>query len=143
IIFPEDFTYNDDNNKVLTSQALREAIVYSAYNEKEMHLSDDAYPLQIRSFGLMDGGITDNQALKSLMLADEKRRRKQKPDPFDLMIVTDVSSYFMDYYKAPDQKGEKGWRGKSIDHYVSLFQKAVRHPLRIQNGALAIAIARF
>ncbi|MFC7524677.1 patatin-like phospholipase family protein [Parapedobacter sp. GCM10030251] len=143
IIFPEDFTYNDGNNKVLTSQELREAIVYSAYNEKEMHLSDAAHPLQIRSFGLMDGGITDNQALKSLMLADEKRRRKQKPDPFDLMIVTDVSSYFMDYYKVPDQKGEKGWRGKSIDYYVNLFQKAVRYPLRIQNSALAIAIACF
>lgn len=149
IVYPEDFTYDDGDKGKLTSQELREAIVYEDYNEEKRHLSDASVtneevhtrqPLQIRSFGLMDGGITDNQALKSLMLADENRRNKKKPNPFDLMIITDVSSYFMDYYEVPKQFEPKGWRGNNIDYYVKVLQKIVKYPKRIQYFSLIIGI---
>jgi Predicted esterase of the alpha-beta hydrolase superfamily len=137
MMFPEDFTYKDQGGGGLTAQELREAFLYRDYEEAERRLSD---PSVLRSFGLMDGGITDNQGLKSLMLADERRRRKRKPDPFDLMIVTDVSSYFMDYYEVPEPKEAEGWRGKNIDHYVKVFQNVARYPRLFQYLALLIAL---
>ncbi len=48
------------------------------------------------SFGLMDGGITDNQAIQSSMLADERKNGK-----FGTLIVCDVTSPFMDAYTLP------------------------------------------
>ncbi|MFC6102378.1 patatin-like phospholipase family protein [Olivibacter domesticus] len=52
--------------------------------------------------GMMDGGITDNQALESMIDA-QKRRVKEKTTfrPFDLMLVNDVGSHYMEPYKLP------------------------------------------
>ena len=147
LTFPEDFTYADFKGS-LTSAELRDAVCYENYNEIKRHLSDtppsgiETNPTQpsfIKSFGLMDGGITDNQALNSLMTADKKRRRKSKPDPFDMMIVTDVASYFMDYYNAPVTKPAAKWRNKTVDYNIKLLQRLVKLPLAVQYicGSLA------
>lgn len=54
--------------------------------------------------GMMDGGITDNQALESMVDA-QKRRVKEKTQfrPFDLMLVNDVGSHYMEPYKLPTE----------------------------------------
>ncbi|RFS15082.1 patatin-like phospholipase family protein [Emticicia sp. C21] len=48
------------------------------------------------AFGLMDGGITDNQAIQSSILADNRKNGK-----FGTLIICDVSSPFMDAYSLP------------------------------------------
>ena len=59
-------------------------------------------------FGLMDGGITDNQGIEPVLLAEEHMRKyredKTRTDKaLDLVIVSDVSSPYMDGY-APCEK---------------------------------------
>ena len=57
-----------------------------------------------KRFGLMDGGVVDNQGIDPILLA-EKRMRKYREDKtrtdkaFDLIIVSDVASPYMDGYK--------------------------------------------
>ncbi len=46
--------------------------------------------------GIMDGGIVDNQGIGSIMKADNRRK---KGDDYDLIMVCDVGSYFMDPWK--------------------------------------------
>ncbi|WP_454802939.1 patatin-like phospholipase family protein [Mucilaginibacter phyllosphaerae] len=95
IVYPRDFSH-----ATLSSEELGAAMQYENYKEEIHHLSDPDEALH--AFGLMDGGVTDNQGLKSVMLADQKRQKRTKPDPFDLIIVTDVASYFMDSYAVPE-----------------------------------------
>ncbi len=104
IAFPVDFSYKPANEKPgLSSDALRKALVVTPYNNDN--------PPKDLSFGLMDGGVDDNQALYSAMTADDRWRKK--PDGgFDLIIVTDVASYFIEnpYVPptAPESKRAKG-----------------------------------
>jgi hypothetical protein len=59
---------------------------------------------------LMDGGITDNQGLESVIDANYRREQAAKADPdtafkpFDLMLICDVGSHYMDAYKLPAMK---------------------------------------
>lgn len=133
IVYPSDYSYQQSNGNTLGIDELAEAVKYENYNEETHVLSEEHYseikddPKQktyIRSFGLMDGGITDNQGLKSLMLADKKRRNRVKPDPFDLIIVTDVASYFMDNYEVPVI--DNGKLKLNITDYVKQAQKIVK-----------------
>lgn len=76
-----------------------------------------------KPFGLIDGGVVDNQGLNHLMEEDARRRdmadnvRKHSgtapsdgsQQPFNLLIVCDVASYFMDPYPVPVVK-DKGWK---------------------------------
>lgn len=58
--------------------------------------------LHQKGFGLMDGGITDNQGLESLMLADLRRQKKETSFmPFDLALINDVGSHYMEPYEVP------------------------------------------
>jgi hypothetical protein len=59
--------------------------------------------------GFMDGGITDNQGVESMLRAND-RRVKGETDfkPFDLMMVCDVGSHFMDPYQLPKQDDNSG-----------------------------------
>jgi hypothetical protein len=52
-------------------------------------------------FGIMDGGIVDNQGIEVIELAEESMRKKGKA--FDLVIVSDVSSPYMDAYSPNKQ----------------------------------------
>lgn len=53
---------------------------------------------------LMDGGITDNQGLESIIQANDRRlEQKSSFKPFDLMMICDVGSHFMDAYQLPEQ----------------------------------------
>lgn len=71
--------------------------------------------MQAVSFGLIDGGVVDNQGLYSLGLEDSLRppkynaasepspNGKPEPRPFDLLIACDVASYFLDPYEVPSE----------------------------------------
>ena len=93
IIYPNDFSYSKEGEK-LSIEELKEGMLYENYQEDVNSIEN--------SYGFMDGGITDNQGLYSVMLADKKRRRRVDPNPFDLIIVTDVTSYFMEEYQLPN-----------------------------------------
>lgn len=69
-------------------------------------------------FGMMDGGITDNQALESILDAQERRLKRTGTSfsPFDLMLINDVGSDFMDPYKpAQDSSSYTGIKGITIN----------------------------
>lgn len=83
-------------------------------NGKSSHLEQlsrsSGYPV-----GLMDGGIVDNQGIEPILLAERrmKRNREDKDkqgNELDLIIVTDVTSPFMEDYKAATQHTAEGWR---------------------------------
>ncbi len=66
-------------------------------------------------FGLMDGGISDNQGIESMMRANERRQNKETDfREFDLMLVSDVGSHFMSPYKPIAAAGYKGLAGLTI-----------------------------
>ena len=59
-------------------------------------------------FGMMDGGIVDNQGIDPILLA-EKRMNKYRPDrsrkdkALDLVIISDVASPYMNGYEPSEQ----------------------------------------
>ena len=74
--------------------------------------------------GLMDGGIVDNQGIEPLLLADERMMKNApphasgEPEPahaFDLLIISDVASPFMEDYKASVQHKMNFWRNLTIN----------------------------
>lgn len=67
-------------------------------------------------FGIMDGGVTDNQGIESVLLAEERMRdhRKDKTrtdKALDLIIVSDVASPYMEGY-SPNDHLLPGFLGK-------------------------------
>ena len=61
-----------------------------------------------KRFGIMDGGVSDNQGIESILKAEERRSNyredKSRTDKaFDLVIVSDVASPYMDGYKPCEQ----------------------------------------
>jgi hypothetical protein len=77
-----------------------ETEITQEFEQKDEALSDD--DKKKFSFGLMDGGIADNQAINSSILADGRKNGK-----FGTLIICDVTSPFMDAYSLP--KVEKTW----------------------------------
>ena len=73
---------------------------------------DIAHDIKAR-FGIMDGGVVDNQGIDPILLA-EARKRKYRTDEtrsdkaLDLVIVSDVSSPYMDGYEPSKQMLPKG-----------------------------------
>lgn len=124
IMYPEDFTYNDSVG-TLTATDLSAAMVALDYNEVP-------HTPIASSYGFMDGGITDNQALYSVMLADIKRRKRVNPNPFDLIMISDVASYFMEEFKNPEEiKSGQGVRSKIIKFY---FNKVSSYASKLTTG---------
>lgn len=79
---------------------------------KVSHQPDVAAGIKDR-FGIMDGGITDNQGIEPILLAEEHMRKyrgdKTRTDKaLDLIIVSDVSSPYMDGYVPSKQMLPKG-----------------------------------
>ncbi|GAB3756860.1 patatin-like phospholipase family protein [Spirosoma pomorum] len=63
------------------------------------------------TFGIMDGGIDDNQGIQGLILGDY--RAQTSGHPFDTLIACDVSSPLLDDYEAP-AVNNRGWRQLSL-----------------------------
>jgi len=134
IIFPDDFAHGDKTaseqmrkdilaNLTVTEQQADEGELEFLYTRNDLDTLYETLKTQNKSrtgadlksikklndnfkVGLMDGGITDNQGVESMMLA-EKRRENGKTSfkPFDFMMVNDVGSQYMDPYKVPENKG--------------------------------------
>lgn len=71
---------------------------------------------------LMDGGITDNQGLESMIQANERRMYNGRT-PFDLMMVCDVASHYMSAYQLPEEGKTSFWsmnRVRNISLIVTL-----------------------
>jgi hypothetical protein len=133
IVYPRDFTH-----AALGGEELSAAMIYENYKEEIHRLSDPDEAL--RSFGLMDGGITDNQGLKSVMLADQKRQKRSKPDPFDLIIVTDVASYFMESYAVPVARETPAALMGTASLRVSGFQRLIKRINLIEYALLLTSV---
>jgi len=110
IIYPRDFSYpkrcDHSKGEGLNSSTLQQAMIITDYNNRPRALDT--------SIGLMDGGVDDNQGVYSAMLADKRRRTSAADKGFDLMIVSDVASYFMDPYIPPAAVEKGGLRKKSL-----------------------------
>ena len=92
-IFPSDFAHDK-----LTLDQLRNGLHLEPQKD-DLHEREF---LKESTFGLMDGGITDNHGLESMMQADRRRQEgKTSFRHFDLMLVNDVSSHYMSPYTVP------------------------------------------
>jgi len=70
-----------------------------------------------KAFGLMDGGIDDNQGIQSLLLADRRARNSDRGG-FDLLLVCDVASPFLgEPYATPPVPSGRGWKKSLLDWY--------------------------
>ena len=61
-----------------------------------------------KRFGIMDGGVADNQGIESVVLAEERKRkyrtdRSRTDKAFDLVIVSDVANPYIDGYKPSEE----------------------------------------
>ncbi len=117
IVYPQDFSYAA-NGKSVSIAELNKALLFEDYQEKTNPISTP--------YGFIDGGITDNQGLYSAMLADKRRRKRTDPNPFDLFIITDVASYFMDEYKVPVVQTEPEWRSNNLLHYMNVAKNGIK-----------------
>jgi predicted acylesterase/phospholipase RssA len=108
MIFPHDYTTG-----TLSKQELINGLSFKAnnftlpsnnYNNMDF-FEDENFKRELQ-FGIMDGGVADNQAIDAFMLADNRRIKSNRPK-FDIFISCDVTSYFMDGYTLPVQ--EKKW----------------------------------
>lgn len=61
--------------------------------------------------GLMDGGIYDNQGIESILLYNDSKKERA----FDLVIISDVASPYMEPYRATPQNDTEGFRKLSVD----------------------------
>lgn len=104
----------------LSSDKLKQAMIVTDYDNEPRVLDG--------SIGLMDGGVDDNQGLYSAILADTRRRKSDKNNGFDLIMVTDVASYFMDPYLPPRPEIKGGWRKKNIE---GILKEAAKIMVRV------------
>ncbi|OJW58536.1 MAG: hypothetical protein BGO55_24965 [Sphingobacteriales bacterium 50-39] len=128
IVYPEDFSYpagrdGREGGGGLSRDRLEQAMIVTDYNNQPGILDG--------SIGLMDGGVDDNQGLYSAILADTRRRKDQPDNGFDLIIVSDVASYFMDPYIpcVPESKGS--WRKKNTEDILKGLGSVMR---RVNNS---------
>jgi len=103
LIFPNDFSNEEISKEILiNSMSIAEnKFTLDDYNNNDF-LKNKEFKSK-KQFGLMDGGIADNQAIDAFIKADDRRNE----DKFDLFISCDVTSYLMDGYTLPERK--KKW----------------------------------
>jgi predicted acylesterase/phospholipase RssA len=75
--------------------------------------------------GLMDGGIVDNQGIEPLLLLEErlkKQKAKVNDDTYalDLLIISDVTSPYMDDYIASKEQKLNFWRRLNFEKLMYL-----------------------
>lgn len=88
VMFPMDFTWKQ-NGEELTEQELVAAVrQLNHYNEKETPAAGEGGYI---TFGLMDGGIDDNQGIYAFMRSDSRK----KAFGYDLYFPCDVSSNYL------------------------------------------------
>ncbi len=101
LVMPDDYVSDHDSE------------VYKAIkSEKEFE----------KGVGIMDGGIVDNQGIGSIMNADVRRERKG--NSYDLIMVCDVGSYFMEPWEASEIEMDRiGWSKSPKQLFNLLVEK--------------------
>ncbi len=104
MMFPDDFKISQ----------LPEAAKYRCEVEKDK--GQDPDEPKLRGFGIMDGGIADNQSIESILMAekfmaDHSGRTEDESPMLDLIIVSDVANPYMDGY-SPNKKLLPDWLGR-------------------------------
>ena len=104
MMFPDDFKISQ----------LPEAAKYRCEVEKDK--GQDPDEPKLRGFGIMDGGIADNQGIESILMAekfmaDHSGHTEDDSPMLDLIIVSDVASPYMDGY-SPNKKLLPDWLGR-------------------------------
>lgn len=107
LIFPHDFhTGKDSPEELLKSVEMN--------HNNPLHLG----AIWQKPFGLIDGGVVDNQGMYSFQIEDQSRGKSSHSDsqsgrahrPFSLLIISDVASYFQTPYQPKTAK--KGILGR-------------------------------
>lgn len=88
VIFPKDFTFNGGEDS-LSWEDLGKVVKTKDYYSGNFSQLENAPEM----FGLMDGGIDDNQGIYAFRMADE---RKSKGFDYDLYLTCDVSSNYLE-----------------------------------------------
>ncbi|MDF2434137.1 MAG: hypothetical protein JWP44_3768 [Mucilaginibacter sp.] len=120
-IFPDDFVHAG-----LSRQGLLDAIIYESNpftitdTDKEL-LSNETFKDIKERFGLMDGGVADNQAIDSVFKANDRRKGTGKE--FDLVVLTDVGSYFVDGYTLPMEK-KRWYNAFTVQQVINMIKLA-------------------
>lgn len=114
LLFPQDF------QELPADDPLQHALV----DEVGRPLPPGAQP-----FGLLDGGVVDNQGLYALKVEAGRREARRRAageqflprdaEPFDLLISCDVSSFYVDAFSPPSAAGAWG-RGWSLSAWVAV-----------------------
>lgn len=91
MIYPADFVHDG----LTDIDEMLDAIDYKNNNPLELEC------IKNKPFSMVDGGVVDNQGLYSMMMEDDFRREKHPDTQFDLMMVCDVSSYFVKAFQTP------------------------------------------
>ena len=112
IMFPVDFTHEHLGNNELRD-AMMQDTKYSPAKEE----NGDKPPL---SFGLMDGGIDDNQAIDSFVRA-ESRLQGRNNFGYDLFMTCDVSSNYTSGFDFPVRNKKNPFLRLSLLSYVFFF----------------------
>ncbi len=77
--------------------------------------------VKLPNIGFMDGGISDNIGIESMMKANDRRSRKESAiPPFDFMMTNDVGSQFMDSYQLPENKRSR-FGFLNVNFLIGLF----------------------
>lgn len=102
LIYPNDFSKNETQLKELS---------------KGLTITDPYNRIVTPPFALMDGGITDNQGIESMMLANVNKSEEEK---FSLAIIADVSNKFMSPWRPPNQTNQDDTDS------ISMYLKALK-----------------
>lgn len=76
LIFPEDFTHQKLSASELSGGVVFKDNPFSTTRNPEDLFKDEQFNLNPKRFGLLDGGIADNQAIDSILLANQRREAK-------------------------------------------------------------------
>lgn len=157
ITFPTDFTYTYNGGEVTSTQLLQGTRIglqeldwteleclygtdvrknpppFDPGNLESVARAFSALPFEPElKIGFMDGGITDNQGVESMIDAQQRRLRGETDFPaFDLMLVNDVGSHFMSPYKVQQPS----------EHYTGLLGWSIRGVLIASGLLAALAVA--
>lgn len=101
--FPDDFAHNQ-----LSKDVLQQAIHFP--ERPPVEIGKD-YPRG--TFGLMDGGIVDNQAIGSMLEADRRRTNKLGAC-FTMVIVTDVSNQYIPPFVPGQSTAGQQWQQMTV-----------------------------
>lgn len=154
IMFPRDFAYKGgpDKDNLRTSLKLDthswgNGPQFTVSNNKSKRAKDEKAFADNKEFGLMDGGICDNQGLWSLLEANKRTIAGDSPktgvvNRFDLMMVSDVTSFYMKPYKSP-KPFKAAWAGETPAYYwdliTGIFAKVKKARTKIFVGTVLTA----